>query len=343
MALLDNGAQINTITPDFIESCSLEVGPLLDLVGRWVTCVGLGNALTWPVGYIVIQIQVDGVHGYDKDQIALVIPDLSNFAAWVPIILGTPMTSCTINMVKKKKIDASAMPWVNAQVAYWWATTTVEDSKFVAGKSNSSEYTIKDTKTIDAFLSYVIHARMKTAHTGEGINVMAQALHTEDGSLPQGLKVQNIYTELHSGSKNVTVMVRNSMAYPQTLRKRTPVARAVAVTWLPDHPVQTSLTEVSEEAHGYWMFKLTVKQRQEKLFQELDLSGLESWPPELVVSAQSLLAKYHNVFSLEPSELGCTHSTEHVIKVTDDTLFKEQFRQIPLPLVEEISMHLWEM
>ena len=32
------------------------------------------------------------------------------------------------------------------------------------------------------------------------------------------------------------------------------------------------------------MPKLTVKQRQEKLFEELDLSGLEFWPPELVDS-----------------------------------------------------------
>ena len=90
MALLDNGAQINTITPDCIKSCSLEVGPLSDLVGRWVTCVDLGNALTWPVVYIVIQIQVNRVQGYDEDQIALVMLDVSNFVAQVPTILGTP-------------------------------------------------------------------------------------------------------------------------------------------------------------------------------------------------------------------------------------------------------------
>ena len=34
-------------------------------------------------------------------------------------------------------------------------------------------------------------------------------------------------------------------------------------------------------------------------------------------------------------ELGHTHSTEHMIKVTDDTPFKEWFRQILLPMVEE--------
>ena len=37
----------------------------------------------------------------------------------------------------------------------------------------------------------------------------------------------------------------------------------------------------------------------------------------------AFMAKYHNVFSLEPAELGCTHSIEHTIKVTDDTPFKE--------------------
>ena len=98
-----------------------------------------------------------------------------------------------------------------------------------------------------------------------------------------------------------------------------------------------------DEAQGLQMPKLTVKQRQEKLFEKLDLNGLESWPPKLADSAQSLLAEYHNIFSLQPSTLGCTHSTEHVIKVTNDAPFKEQFRQIPPPLVEEVHTHLQEM
>ena len=46
MALLGNGAQINTITPSFVEEHSLNIGPLSNLLGRGVTCVGLGNALT---------------------------------------------------------------------------------------------------------------------------------------------------------------------------------------------------------------------------------------------------------------------------------------------------------
>ena len=90
MALLVNGAQVNTIMLRYVHEHSLEVGPITDPMGSKVTCVGLGNVYTRPVGYVVIWVQVDGVWGYDEDQIALVIPDFSKFAARVPVILGTP-------------------------------------------------------------------------------------------------------------------------------------------------------------------------------------------------------------------------------------------------------------
>ena len=89
MALLDNGAQINTIMPRYISDHSPLVGQITNLLGAKVACVGLGNAYTRPLGYVVIWVQVDD----DEDQIALVIPDLSNFAAWIPIILRTPTIS----------------------------------------------------------------------------------------------------------------------------------------------------------------------------------------------------------------------------------------------------------
>ena len=90
MALLDNGAQVNTIMPRYVSKHSLQVGPITDLMGSKVACMGLGNAYTRPLGYIVIPVQVDRIQGYDEDQIALVILDFSNFATRVPVILGTP-------------------------------------------------------------------------------------------------------------------------------------------------------------------------------------------------------------------------------------------------------------
>ena len=60
----------------------------------------------------------------------------------------------------------------------------------------------KNTKTIDAFSCHVITAKANTAYTGKRIDVMTQALHVEDGSLPQGrLMVHNAYTKLRKGAK----------------------------------------------------------------------------------------------------------------------------------------------
>ena len=133
------------------------------------------------------------------------------------------------------------------------------------------------------------------------------------------------------------------MAYLQTLWKKTLVARAVAVLPVPEPPKEAQLQEEGDEPQDPHTPKLTVWQRHGKLFDELDLIGLDSWPLELANAACQLLAEYHNVFSLDPAELGCTHSIKHMIKVTDDTPFKEQFNRIPPLLVEEVWNHLQEM
>ena len=46
MSLLDNGAQINTILPKYVNDHSLQMGPITNLVGTKVACVGLGNTYT---------------------------------------------------------------------------------------------------------------------------------------------------------------------------------------------------------------------------------------------------------------------------------------------------------
>ena len=70
MALLDNGTQINTIMPDYVKNHLLEMGLITNHIGTRVACVGLGNAYTEPLGYVIVQAQVDGVQGYDEDLIA---------------------------------------------------------------------------------------------------------------------------------------------------------------------------------------------------------------------------------------------------------------------------------
>ena len=93
--------------------------------------------------------------------------------------------------------------------------------------------------------------------------------------------------------------------------------------------------------------KLSTQQRQELLLAALEKDGgldrLKDWLPELARRAKALLLEFHHVFSLEPNEIGCTDTTKHVIELMKDELFRERFRRIAPPLVDEVCQHIQEM
>ena len=292
MALLDNGAQVNTIMLRYVKEHSLQVGPITDLMGSRVACMGLGNAYTRLLGYVVIWVQVDGVRGYDKDQIALIIPDHSNFATRMPIILGTPTIGRVVNMMREAEVDTLAMPWANARAAHLLAVRRMmpvevgndQEEEYNTDKDSLLMYTQK-VETLEPFSSHVIPMKTSKVYLGEHINVMVQALYAQDGTLLPGLTVQNMYTELRKGSKKAVVVVWNNTTYPQTLRKKTPMARAISVLPVPEPPKPKSLQVKDDANSDLHTPKMTIRQRCDKLFDELDLSGLDKWALELADEA----------------------------------------------------------
>ena len=88
---------------------------------------------------------------------------------------------------------------------------------------------------------------------------MVRALQTEEGSLLQGLTVQNSYTEFRQGSKKAVMLVRNHMAYLQTLWKKTPVARVVAALLFPKPLEAEQLLEGAAKPHDPCTPRLTVR------------------------------------------------------------------------------------
>ena len=230
-------------------------------------------------------------------------------------------------------MDALATPWVNARAAHLLAIRRMAPVK-VGSNCDGGYLTRQDgfmmhtqkVETLEPFSSHVIPMKMTEAHVGECLNVMVQALYDQDGTLPPGLTILNTYTELRKGSKKAVVVVQNHTTYPQTLQKKMPVARAIPVQLLPKTPKPGSLLVPDEACPDPQTPKLAIRERHGKLFHELDLSSLELWAPKLADKACLLLAKYHGIFSVDLVELGYTHSTEHTIKVTDDTPFKEHFR-----------------
>ena len=189
-------------------------------------------------------------------------------------------------------MDALAMPWANARPAHLLAIRIMAPVK-VGNDCEEEHDTNKDrfemhtqkVETLEPFSSHVVPVKMMEAHLGEHINIMVQALYIQDGTLPSGLTMQNTYTELRKGSKKVVVVVRNHTAYPQTLWKKTPVARATLVQLLPKTPKPGSLPVPDEVCPDPQTPKLTIRQRHGKLFDELDLSGLDLWAPKLADKA----------------------------------------------------------
>ena len=74
------------------------------------------------------------------------------------------------------------------------------------------------------------------------------------------------------------------------------MARAVAATVVPETPPEIRVQEGKDGPQYPHPPSLTARQRQGKVFEELDLIRLNSWPPELAEAACQLLAKLHDVF-----------------------------------------------
>ena len=127
------------------------------------------------------------------------------------------------------------MPWANARAAHLLAVHRMmpmevcdtQEGKFDTNDDDPLMYTQK-AETFEPFSSHIVPVKTGKAYLGECINVMVQTLWTQDGTLPPGLTIQNTYTKLGKGSKKAVVLVWNNTTYPQTLQKKTPVARVAA-------------------------------------------------------------------------------------------------------------------
>ena len=190
----------------------------------------------------------------------------------------------------------------------------------------------KNKVTIPAFKSIILHClTCRTMMMGYKLHVMTQAMYLEDrANLPNGVYVVKTYTELRDGSHNVSVVLRNLMGKPVHLSARRPVARVVAVNAIPDAaPSLEFLKKLDQmEPNRDPPKKLTIEGRQKLLLELLRKEGqldkLKELPSELALKFEQMLMEHHNIFSVEPNEIGCMDMGEHVIELLDTEPFKER-------------------
>ena len=153
----------------------------------------------------------------------------------------------------------------------------------------------------------------------------------------------NNYTEVTTGSKCVAVVIKNQTAVLITISKGIKITWVVAANRVPSIKIMPGTLEKLYKMQGTWWPQMSIEWRKEVLLQQLDLSGLKGWSGANSTSAYALLTEDHDMFSLEPWELGCTSLAKHEIWVVDDEPFKERFQRIWPPMVEEVRVHIEEM
>ena len=242
--LIDNGACVNLVTLEFVKARGLGVGLIQQLNDHngHIPLSGLGGNVTESLGYIVIQVQIPYVLSYDKDQVALVVRDDSCFISQCPVVLGTPTINWMIRMMKESALKSPLEAWQSVQYSNEYGTYMAQmdpANNGITMPTNTGQkptdldeiVLLKNRITIPVFETAVLHCHMKrTMMMGCKLHVMTQATYLEDrANLPNGVYVVKTYTELHDGSRNVWVILRNLTGKPVHLAARCRQWRG----WLP--------------------------------------------------------------------------------------------------------------
>ena len=169
----------------------------------------------------------------------------------------------------------------------------------------------------------------------------------DEANLPVGLYVMRNRVEMNPGSRTVHLVLWNGTSRPIKMSAGRKVGRVVMVNIVPKAEASPELLcQLGMEDRAKEP-KMTIPERQAELIKILEkdrgLDMLKDWPEDDARRARRLLMEYHDMFSLDKNEMGCTDATEHIIKLTKSEPFKERFRRIAPPLVEEVREHIQEI
>ena len=290
---------------------------------------GIGGISVEPIGFVMMNMKVPCVQGYDEDQIAIVMDD-PGMSEW-PVIVGTPTIYRVMEVIKESEISKLAVPWASSRVSWLMRDVQARLSQVVVNNVankpisplNVDEVVRVASKcTIPPFGHKAIHGKVNLVLHGYKMNVITHGLEKRSPSLPLGIDVQTVYATLADGSNRVTVVLRNNTWDWLEIKKGILIAQMVAANEIPKVTNLLSAGEPKEQP------SVTKAERQDLLLEKLDLTGLEAWPEDQVEKACSLLKEYHDIFSLEKRDMGHTKAAKHKIVLKDPNTpsFKERFR-----------------
>ncbi|XP_059819440.1 uncharacterized protein LOC132390922 [Hypanus sabinus] len=130
-------------------------------------------------------------------------------------------------------------------------------------------------------------------------------------------------------ARRIAISVRNTTAREITFKRGMPLAHLFPVTVMSSAPVRTPNGEGSEHRR-----ELTAE-----AFNFGDSPVSPEWKRRLVEK----MLKMEAVFSRGEFDVGCSKSTRHTIRVTEDTPFRERSRRLAPADVEDVRQHLCKL
>ena len=93
-----------------LESLAQEIG------GKIPPIAGIGGIMVKPEGFVMMNVQIPCVKGYNEDQIAIVMDDLGlkDFL----VILGMPTIYRVMEVIKESEILELAVPWASSRFSW---------------------------------------------------------------------------------------------------------------------------------------------------------------------------------------------------------------------------------
>ena len=191
-------------------------------------------------GFIMMNIQVPCVKGYNEDQITIVMEDqgLKDFQ----VILGTATIYRVMEVIKESEISELAIPWASSRLSWLMkdiharmSQMVVNDvaNKSVAPLSVDEVVQVSHKCKVPPFGHKVIHGSVSLVLQGYRMNVMTHGLERRSPLLPLGIDVQSAYAMLSTGSNRVAAVLRNNTRDWIEIGKGTPVAQMVAANQVP--------------------------------------------------------------------------------------------------------------
>ena len=354
--LLDTGSQITTVGMTLAKKLGIAIWPLETLGTGPIKVVGAGDNVATIYGWFSLKITIPEVARFKEREYPVLITTDRFTDNPVHITLGTNVIRDLIELTSEGELAKAGAAWNQA----YHASLRSASATLVEEKPLETQVRVSKTVTIPAGTQLPVKCFVQNVKGGLPEQGMVEPLKNSAESA-----FTSVLHHFAEDGPRCTVFVQNRKKTGDlVLNRRAVIGLMTPVSVVQRHDdesdpdpetvvaankatlLNSNVTiPIPEELRpeNNHVPEMTAEERQAKLLELIDFSGLEKEPPELVQEARDLFCEFHDIFSLHDTDLGKANMVEHSIKLTDHQPFKERYRRIPPHLMDEVKKELKNM